>query len=119
MGSRPAHWRRCRPRSKNCRRSAPCSTRYLSGAWTNCRKRGRRPSKLDFALMRRLLFNLHLYVALIAGVFIVILGVTGSIMAFEQEIDRVLHWKLTYVTPQSRVHSLAEISEAVARAFPG
>ena len=31
----------------------------------------------------RFLFNLHLYVALIAGVFIVILGVTGSIMAFQ------------------------------------
>src|SRR5436305_1159148 len=69
--------------------------------------------------MRRLLFKLHLYVALIAGVFILILGLTGSIMAFEQEIDHVLHWKLTYVTPQSRALSLREIAGIVTRAFPG
>ena len=40
--------------------------------------------------MRKLIFNLHLYLALIAGVFVVILGVTGGIMAFEPELDHVL-----------------------------
>jgi uncharacterized iron-regulated membrane protein len=45
--------------------------------------------------MRRLLFNLHLYAALITGTFIFVLGLTGSIMAFETEIDHVLHWRLT------------------------
>jgi uncharacterized iron-regulated membrane protein len=69
--------------------------------------------------MRKLLFNLHLYVALIAGVFIVILGITGSIMAFEQEIDHVFHWNLTYVTPQPAHLSLVEIAGVVTRAFPG
>ena len=69
--------------------------------------------------MRKLLFNLHLYVALIAGVFVVILGLTGSIMAFEPEIDRVLHWKLSYVTPQSHALSLGDIAGIVTRAFPG
>ena len=44
--------------------------------------------------VRRLLFNLHLYMALIAGAFITILGVTGAIMAFETELDRLFHWKL-------------------------
>src|SRR5690349_10543019 len=48
-------------------------------------------------LMRRLGFNLHLYAALIAGAFIVVLGLTGSIMAFEPEIDHVLHWRLSLV----------------------
>ena len=37
--------------------------------------------------MRKLLLNLHLYSALIAGAFIIILGLTGSVMAFEPEID--------------------------------
>ena len=69
--------------------------------------------------MRKLLFNLHLYVALVAGVFIVILGLTGSIMAFEQELDHVLHWKLTYVTPQPRALSLADLTGIVTRAYPG
>lgn len=69
--------------------------------------------------MRKLFFNLHLYVALIAGVFVVILGLTGSIMAFEQEIDHVAHWKRTYVTPQPLSLSLADITGIVTRAFPG
>jgi len=45
--------------------------------------------------MRKLFFTLHLYVALIAGIFVVILGLTGSIMAFEPEIDHLLHSKLS------------------------
>ena len=69
--------------------------------------------------MRRLLFNLHLYAALIAGAFIFVLGLTGSIMAFEQEIDHVLHWRLSYVKPQGRVLSVGEIGTAIENAFPG
>ena len=41
--------------------------------------------------MRRLIFNLHLYLALVAGVFVVILGLTGSIMAFDTELDHLFH----------------------------
>lgn len=69
--------------------------------------------------MRKLIFNLHLYVALIAGVFVAILGLTGSIMAFEPEIDHIFHARLTYVTPQSRTLTLADISSIMTRAFPG
>lgn len=69
--------------------------------------------------MRKFLFNLHLYTALIASVFIIILSVTGGIMAFEQELDHVFHPKLSYVKPQARALSLAEISAAVSKAFPG
>src|SRR5437870_12533094 len=70
-------------------------------------------------MARRLLFNLHLYLALMAGVFLLILGLTGSIMAFEPEIDHLLHWKLSYVTPQGHPKRLTELGEAVSQAFPG
>src|SRR5260370_25706835 len=69
--------------------------------------------------MRKFLFTLHSYMALAAGVFVVILGVTGGIMAFETELDHVIHWKLSYVTPQGHALSLAEIGTAVSKAFPG
>src|SRR5512133_1603595 len=68
--------------------------------------------------MRKILFKLHLIVAVVFGVFIVLLGVTGAEMAFEQELDHVLHWKLTYVKPQGQAMSLAQIHDAVARTFP-
>ncbi|HYM11938.1 MAG TPA: PepSY-associated TM helix domain-containing protein [Bryobacterales bacterium] len=35
--------------------------------------------------------NLHRYAALVAGVFVIILGLTGSVMVFEERIDRLLH----------------------------
>lgn len=69
--------------------------------------------------VRRLLFNLHLYAALIAGVFIVVLGVTGSILAFEPEIDRLLHRNLYRVTVAGRVLAISETGAAVSHAFPG
>ena len=69
--------------------------------------------------MRKLLFKLHLWVALISGVFVLILGATGCIMAFEPEIDHLLHPHLSYVTPQGRPLSLAEMGDRVGKAFPG
>ena len=69
--------------------------------------------------MRRILFNLHLYAALVAGVFIAILGVTGAIMAFEPELDHVLHPHRSYVTPQGQPKSLAELAEAVGKVVAG
>src|SRR5438477_12889715 len=69
--------------------------------------------------MRKFLYNLHLYAGLIAGIFIVISGLTGSIMAFEPEIDHLLHWKLAYVTPHGRAPSLSELGAAIAQAHPG
>ena len=69
--------------------------------------------------MRKFLFNVHLYLALIAGVFVLILGVTGCIMAFEPEIDHLLNPRLSYVTPGAHRLSLAELGAAVQKAFPG
>jgi uncharacterized iron-regulated membrane protein len=69
--------------------------------------------------LRKFLFNVHLYVALIAGVFVIILGLTGAIMAFETELDHLLHARLSYVSPQGRRLPLAELGAAVQKAFPG
>jgi uncharacterized iron-regulated membrane protein len=69
--------------------------------------------------MKKLIFNIHLYMALAAGAFILVLGLTGSIMAFEPELDHLLHRKLAYVTPGPHALSLAQIREAVERAYPG
>jgi len=49
----------------------------------------------------------------------VILGVTGSIMEFAPELDRLLHPQMSYVTPGGRVLSLSEIGDAASRRFSG
>lgn len=69
--------------------------------------------------MRRVILNLHLFVALCAGAFMVILGVTGSIIEFEPELDRVFHPHLSFITPGSRILSLSEMGDAVSQRFGG
>lgn len=69
--------------------------------------------------MRAVLLKLHLVLALAAGVVITSLGVTGSIMAFEPEIDYLQHRGLMHVTPSGSAHTLAEIAAAVEHANPG
>lgn len=68
--------------------------------------------------MRNLIFKAHLVVALAAGLFIVMLGVTGSVMAFETEIEHLLHWRLNHVKPNGQAKSLAEIADVAQRAYP-
>jgi uncharacterized iron-regulated membrane protein len=69
--------------------------------------------------MRKLLFNLHLYGALAVGIFVVIIGVTGSIMAFEDDIDRLLNPKLFDVAAEERHMPVAGLLQAAAKAYPG
>ena len=69
--------------------------------------------------MRRLILGVHLSVALIAGLFILVLGLTGSVLTFEAELDRLFHPHLSYVKPSGNVLSLGEIGEAVSKQFNG
>ena len=67
--------------------------------------------------MRRLILKIHLLIALIAGSFMVLLGLTGSIIAFQPELDRLLHRDVSYVKPGGKVRSLVEIGDAVSRNY--
>ncbi|MGC1483734.1 MAG: PepSY-associated TM helix domain-containing protein [Candidatus Acidiferrum sp.] len=63
---------------------------------------------------RSLLFRIHLVGGLIAGLLFVILGLTGSIMAFEPEIDGWLHPSLFHVLPSAQPMPLTILSANVA-----
>jgi len=69
--------------------------------------------------MRLTILTLHLVVALAAGAFVVVLGVTGGIMAFEPELDHVLHRDLWYVTPRSTTKTLEELGAAASASQSG
>lgn len=69
--------------------------------------------------LRGLVLYIHLSTALVAGLFITILGITGSIIAFEPELDRVTHPHLSYVSAGVKVLTLQEIGDAVSRKFSG
>jgi uncharacterized iron-regulated membrane protein len=50
----------------------------------------------------RLVFNAHLLIALVFGTFITVIAVTGCIIAFEPELDRMMHADFSYVRPGIR-----------------
>lgn len=68
--------------------------------------------------MRMLILRLHLIVALVGGIFIATLGLTGSIMAFEPELSRLQHWRFMHVTPRGTPLTLEEIGNTLRRASP-
>ena len=78
-----------------------------------------RPSGRPFNVLRKLILKLHLYIAMSAGAVIVLLGITGSIMAFEPEIDHLLHWNYYHITSDGPRLSLADLTGIATKAFPG
>lgn len=69
--------------------------------------------------MRRIILQLHLMIAFAGSAFIVMLGFTGSIMAFEPELGRLQHWKIAHVRPHGTPLTLEKIGDAARNASPG
>ena len=67
--------------------------------------------------MRNLLLKVHLYLGLVAAVFLVILGVTGAIIAFETDIDHWVHRSLWYVETRPRMLPEEDLVRAVQERF--
>jgi uncharacterized iron-regulated membrane protein len=72
----------------------------------------RRPQTL---LLRRTIFQIHLWVGIIVGLYMAIMGVTGSVLVFRQEFDaRRLpeQWrKLSAATPTNAGTVIARVNE--------
>ena len=69
--------------------------------------------------IRRVYLMVHLWVGMIAALFLFALGVSGSILAFENEIDRALNPKLTWIEPGQKRLTLAQMAEKLRAAYPG
>jgi uncharacterized iron-regulated membrane protein len=68
-------------------------------------------------LVRTLLLKLHLWLGLIAAIFVICLGVTGSIMAFQDDIEFALHPGLWYVKTASQTMHEAQLIRTVEQRF--
>ena len=69
--------------------------------------------------MKKLLFTLHLYVGLIAALVLICVSLSGAIIAFEPELNRVFHPELTNVTPTGQPLNWDEIRARVDQQSPG
>ena len=53
--------------------------------------------------MRKAFLTVHLWAGLIAAVFLFLVGISGAIIAFENELDRFLNSGLYYVQPRGHL----------------
>lgn len=68
-------------------------------------------------MIRKIVLQVHLYLGLVAGLFLIVLGLTGSIMAFEGDIDHWLHPGMWYVADGPQPLPEGELIAAVERQF--
>lgn len=70
------------------------------------------------ARVRKLIFNIHLWAGLTLGVLLVLAGLTGSILVFDEEIDAVLNPGLLRVAPGEEEVSFQNVAATVTAAYP-
>ena len=66
---------------------------------------------------RTVVLKIHLWLGIVAAIFLVILGLTGSVTAFENDIDHWLHRDLYYVQVRPKVLPEAELIRTVQKQF--
>ena len=68
--------------------------------------------------IRNLAFSLHRYIGLAVGLILVIVGLTGSLLVFQKELDSILvKQQFEQVIPQSQTVSLDIVTNNVTQAY--
>lgn len=68
---------------------------------------------------RNLVLTLHLWAGLLASAFLLLLGLTGSLLAYETSIDHALNRRLVHVQPATRPLPLEKLFAGLEKAHPG
>src|SRR3954470_18716072 len=71
------------------------------------------------SLSRSALLALHQWLGLASAAFLIVIGVSGSALVFENEIDRALNPALSYVTPGRTRQSFEFLLARVRATYPG
>ncbi|KRF21637.1 PepSY-associated TM helix domain-containing protein [Paenibacillus sp. Soil787] len=67
--------------------------------------------------MRKLLLQIHLWISLLLGLFIVVICTTGSLLIIENDVKKWIHPQLYKPTPGHA--QLLDVQQSVEQAFPG
>jgi uncharacterized iron-regulated membrane protein len=67
---------------------------------------------------RKLAFKLHLYFGLAVGIFLAVIALTGSLLVFSPEIERLFNPQLLQVIPQAERIPLENVLQIVEKAYP-
>src|SRR5262245_11007101 len=75
--------------------------------------------KPQTVFLRKAFFQVHLWIGIAIGLYIVLLSVTGSALVFRRELDRAFRPELVPFDKAKPVLSKEELSDAAARLYPG
>lgn len=70
-------------------------------------------------LLRKAGFQIHLWIGLTIGLYVVVLSLTGSALVFRRELDLAFGPKRPAWDKTARVQSTGDLTEAARRAYPG
>ncbi|MFN8355191.1 MAG: PepSY-associated TM helix domain-containing protein [Spirosomataceae bacterium] len=68
--------------------------------------------------MYRKLFKIHTWFGLITGIFLLLLGLSGSLLVFREELDEWLYPPMHHVTPQGHKLSLDKQYQLITSQYP-
>ena len=69
--------------------------------------------------VRSIILPVHRWFGLIAGLFLIVLGVTGSLLVFEDAIDRAFNPVTSFVRPGATRLGVDSLMVAAKSAWPG
>ncbi|NRF90410.1 PepSY domain-containing protein [Paenibacillus frigoriresistens] len=67
--------------------------------------------------MRKLFLQIHLWISLVLGLFIVVICTTGSLLVIENDVEKWMHPQLYQPTPGHAL--LQDVQHSAEQAFPG
>jgi len=68
---------------------------------------------------RKLVLQLHLWIGIGAAIPMLLVGGSGALLVFENQIDRALNRQLSRVVPGGNALSLTELKTALEKQYPG
>src|SRR5688572_18076021 len=69
--------------------------------------------------LRRITFQIHLWIGLAIGLYVVVLSLTGSLLVYRNELDQYLATPRAAFTENAPAMNAGELRAAAQRAYPG
>ena len=76
----------------------------------------RRPQELG---LRKVLFQIHLWTGIGAGVYVLVICVSGSVLVYRNELYRTFQPRPTVVTGSGESMTVEDLKSIAHRAYPG
>ncbi|MBF2017859.1 MAG: PepSY domain-containing protein [Rivularia sp. T60_A2020_040] len=68
--------------------------------------------------MKKPALTLHRLIGIVVAALMIIIGITGSILVFDKEVNSALHLQANKVTPGQEIITLSQVTEIIQKQYP-